>query len=230
MDYNDMLSQNLGVLTQNQMDVLFETKIAIIGLGGLGGHVANLFVRLGLRKLVLIDYDDFSISNLNRQLFSTIANIGKSKVEVVKNALLEINPSLDIDIHKDDIRNIDKERLLDVKYIVDCVDNLETKLYLEQYAQLHQLPLLHGACGGWYGQVGWIIPGDPVLVKLYQNQQKGLEKDLLSPTFIPANVASMMISEFIKRVFYSSTRKSVLYFIDLRNNEIVKMIGSVRNG
>ena len=230
MDYNDMLSQNLGVLTQNQMDVLFETKIAIIGLGGLGGHVANLFVRLGLRKLVLIDYDDFSISNLNRQLFSTIANIGKSKVEVVKTALLEINPSLDIDIHKDDIRNIDKERLLDVKYIVDCVDNLETKLYLEQYAQLHQLPLLHGACGGWYGQVGWIIPGDPVLVKLYQNQQKGLEKDLLSPTFIPANVASMMISEFIKRVFYSSTRKSVLYFIDLRNNEIVKMIGSVRNG
>ena len=80
-----------GIITDDEQNRLKRTKVAIVGLGGLGGYVAEQLVRLGIGELVLVDGDVFNESNLNRQLFSTEAAIGHSKAEVANARLKAID-------------------------------------------------------------------------------------------------------------------------------------------
>jgi tRNA A37 threonylcarbamoyladenosine dehydratase len=71
---------NLGIMSSMELDAIQNKKIMIVGLGGLGGHVADSLVRLGVSRIMLVDFDVFEVSNLNRQLYSTHENIGEYKV------------------------------------------------------------------------------------------------------------------------------------------------------
>ena len=213
-------SKNLGILSEKEWLALSKTKILIIGLGGLGGYLANSLIRLGIRELILIDPDQFSSSNLNRQLFSSHDSIGKFKVEVVKSELLKISSNLDIEIHKDCVQNLDVNTFDKIDIIVDCVDDIPTKLFLEEKASIHLKPLLHGAIGGWYGQIGIALPGSNLLHEMYGNQDSGLETSLRSPTFMPAVVANLMVSELVK-FFLNKTEvlRNQIMMIDVLNHE-----------
>lgn len=218
---------NMGVLTKKDLDKLQRAKVAVVGLGGLGGHVVNQLVRLGLKHITLIDFDQFSESNLNRQLFATMKSIGQYKVNVVSKALKEINPDLMIEVYLNRVQDL---KDLSVDYLIDCVDNTETKIYLSQLSKQLNVPLLHGSCGGWYGQVGWISPQCSLIEMLYQNEEKGLENALLNPPFIVNVVASYMVSEFVKMIKdQSKTVFDELLLIDLDNNVLLKS-GGVNHG
>lgn len=89
---------------------LNKCKVAIFGIGGVGSYVVEGLVRAGIQNFVLIDNDEVSITNLNRQIIATTKTIGISKVEVAKKRILEINPKANVEIHKeffgpDSIRN-----------------------------------------------------------------------------------------------------------------------------
>jgi len=212
---------NMGVLNTQDLLKLQEIEIIIIGLGGLGGNVVNQLVRLGVQRMTLVDFDRFSESNLNRQLFSNMNNIGKYKVDVISKELKKINPNVSIKIVKKRIQDV--SNLLG-DYMIDCVDNIEAKIYLSKLSNQLEIPLLHGSCGGWYGQVGWISPKCTLIEDLYRNEDKGLEDDMLNPPFVANVVASYMVSEFIKMIKNSS--KIVLdniLFIDLLENVLIKL-------
>jgi len=210
----------MGIMSEDDFAAIQRLKVAIVGVGGLGGNLANLLVRLGVKQLLLIDYDLFSESNLNRQLFSTSKTIHKSKVEVVKERLLEINPNCVIDVYQQRIQDISLEQ---VDYIIDTVDNPKTKIYISKLGNKLQIPVLHGSCAGWYGQLGWILPGCNLISEVYGKQEKGLEETLLNPSFTPSAVASMMCSEFLKMIQKSpETVINELLLIDLENNSLLK--------
>ena len=212
---------NMGILSENDLVKLQEIKVIIIGLGGLGGYVVNQLVRLGVCQLILIDFDHFSVSNLNRQLFANMDNIGESKVDVIFRELKKINPNISI--------KIEKKRIQDVKnlkgnYMIDCVDNIDTKIYLSKLSNQLDIPLLHGSCGGWYGQVGWISPKCTLIEDLYGKEEKGLEDVLLNPPYVVNVVASYMVSEFTKMVTCrSKTMLDAILFIDLYENTLIKL-------
>lgn len=213
---------NRGVLTEEEMKRLKDKKVLIVGCGGLGGNVANQMVRLGVGNLTLVDFDVFSISNLNRQLFSNTDNIGEKKVEVLQEELRKINPTVFITSFDSRIQNIEVPQ---IDYIVDCVDNIETKIYLSKLSQKRNVPLLHGSCGGWYGQVGWISPNSPLIEEMYESGE-GLEKELLNPVFAPSVVSSYMVSEFTKMIKNQSlVVMDELLLIDLYNNAILRTKG-----
>lgn len=214
-----MYSDNLGILTVEQLTTVSAQNVLLVGCGGIGGHMAHQLIRLGVKALTLVDFDRFTERNLNRQLFSDQTNIGFYKVDVIKKALLLIQPKATIKVYKKPIEDLDANFLADFDCLIDAVDSPLTKAYLNEMADQVKKPLLHGACAGWYAQLAWIEPGCMLIKELYDKQTQGLESDLLNPPFTPSLVASYMIAEFVKYLTdkrYATINE--LRLIDLKNN------------
>ena len=115
---------------------LQDAKVAVYGVGGVGSYVVEGLARAGIGHLVLIDNDYVDITNINRQIHATHNTIGKSKVEVEKERILEINPNAIVDIYQVDTLEMPEEEIIDSSftYVVDAVDTITTKLKLIQKA------------------------------------------------------------------------------------------------
>jgi tRNA threonylcarbamoyladenosine dehydratase len=92
-----LFARNIGILTEKEQAHLKNSSIAIAGMGGVGGLLAERLARLGIGQLRIADPGKFEVSNLNRQTFSSISNLGRSKAEVVSSQLKDINPKIRID-------------------------------------------------------------------------------------------------------------------------------------
>lgn len=111
-------------------NILHDSSVAIAGLGGLGSHVAFALTRVGVGKLILIDFDTVDISNLNRQEYR-IQHIGLPKTEALKEQLLEINPYMEIETHSVKMDETNSVQLLkDADVICEAFDNPEAKSML----------------------------------------------------------------------------------------------------
>ncbi len=213
-------SRNMGILSLEELQTIKNTNILVVGAGGLGGYICNSLIRLGVKHLTIIDYDDFEISNLNRQIFSTVKTLNKAKVTVTKEELLKINPQAIIKILKIKYDEAISKSLYDsIDIVFDAVDNIKTKLLLEEHCTRFNKSLIHGAIGGWYGQIGIILPHSNILKELYKDKVDGIEKTLKSPTFIPGIVGNMMISEFLKYRLQKESLTNKILFIDVLDHE-----------
>jgi len=93
---NDYFKRTELVIGREGMEVLSQSTVAIFGIGGVGSFAAEALTRSGIAKIILIDYDIIDITNINRQIHATSRTIGLPKVEVMRERLLEINPTLDV--------------------------------------------------------------------------------------------------------------------------------------
>jgi len=119
------------VVGKDGVEKLNNTKIAIFGLGGVGSFALEGLVRAGIGNLVLIDNDCVELTNLNRQILATHKTIGKPKVEIAKQRILDINPNANVEIHQEFFMP-ETEGILDdsIDYIVDCIDTVTAKIEL----------------------------------------------------------------------------------------------------
>lgn len=131
------------LIGQEGIEKLKKSKVVIFGIGGVGSYVVEALVRAGIQKFVLVDNDDVSLSNLNRQLIATTKTIGKPKVEIAKQRILEINPKAEVDIYKEFFMP-NTEGILDrtVDYIVDAIDTVTAKIELVIRANNLQIPII----------------------------------------------------------------------------------------
>lgn len=162
---------------------LFQSRISIIGCGGLGGRTAELLARLGIGHLILTDPDSFSESNLNRQSFCTTETLGQNKVDVIAGELKKINPVLEI------TRNIEpfkEHSIAGADIIIDGLDSTEARIELAALCQIHDIPLVHGAVKEWYGQAGVERVGNPLINTLYSLKSG---KETSPPRVMVMNVA-----------------------------------------
>lgn len=122
---------------------LQNAKIAIFGIGGVGGYVVEGLVRAGIEKFILIDNDIINISNLNRQIIATTKTIGKPKVEISKQRILEINPKAKVETYQEFFIKENKDIVNGtVDYIVDCIDTVTSKIELAMIAQELNIPII----------------------------------------------------------------------------------------
>ncbi|MCI9287683.1 MAG: tRNA threonylcarbamoyladenosine dehydratase [Clostridia bacterium] len=123
---------------------LQNAKVAVYGVGGVGSYVVEGLARAGIGHLVLIDNDYVDITNINRQIHATHSTIGKSKVEIEKERILEINPNVIVDIYQVDTLEKPEEEIIDSSftYVVDAVDTITTKLKLIQKANKENVPII----------------------------------------------------------------------------------------
>lgn len=125
------------------IEKLKNAKVAIFGIGGVGSFVVEGLVRAGVGSFILIDKDDVSVSNLNRQLISTTKTIGESKVDVAKKRILEINPNAKVETYKEFFLP-ETTGILDetVDYVVDCVDTVTAKIELVLRSNKLKIPII----------------------------------------------------------------------------------------
>jgi molybdopterin-synthase adenylyltransferase len=191
--------KNESTLSREENLSLQGKKVAVVGCGGLGGHIIEQLARLGIGNITAIDGDVFEDSNLNRQLLSNVLNLGKSKALTAIDHVALVNPDVKVNGVYDFLVEENAESMLaghDV--ICDALDNLSTRLLIQKTASQLGIPLVFGAIAGWYGQVTTIFPGDNILGSIYSGSNKGIEVELGNPAFTPALVASIQVSEVVK--------------------------------
>lgn len=118
--------------------------VALFGLGGVGSYVAEALARAGIGKILLVDNDKVSKSNINRQLCALHSTLGRYKVDVVAERLLDINPDIIIEKRYDFVlpENIDSFDFEGLSYIVDAIDTVSAKLAIIEKARLLNIPLI----------------------------------------------------------------------------------------
>lgn len=133
-----------SLIGKESVEKLTNSKIIVYGIGGVGSFAVEALARAGVGHLILVDIDTISISNINRQIHSTIKTIGKSKVETMKNRVLEINSDLKVEIYNPKDMNIQEENLIDNKcdYVIDAVDTISTKIKIIQKANDLGVPII----------------------------------------------------------------------------------------
>lgn len=125
------------------IEKLNKAKVAIFGIGGVGSFVVEALARAGVENFILVDDDKICLTNLNRQIIATYKTIGKYKVEVAKERILEINPNAKVEVYQKFFMPESKE-ILDktVNYIVDSVDTVTAKIELVMRANKLNIPII----------------------------------------------------------------------------------------
>ena len=210
---------NAGSLGSEGQKRLLQSKVLVAGLGGLGGHVVEQLVRCGVGEVVGVDADNFDESNLNRQLYADLKTIGFSKTEVTKKRVAKINDAVEFYPLTRKLEDLEGNAYDGVDLIFDCLDSIPSRLHLQEMGERYSIPLIHGAIGGWFGQVALVWPGSKLLSNLYGTKREGIEKTLGNPPFTPAFIATLMVSEGIKLLLGKKKRENTVIFADLLNNQ-----------
>ncbi|NLO21313.1 MAG: HesA/MoeB/ThiF family protein [Syntrophomonadaceae bacterium] len=190
--------RNLESLTLAEQRRLLQSRVTVVGCGGLGGLVLEELARIGVGQISAWDYDCFEEHNLNRQFMSQADIIGFSKVEAAAHRVHSVNPGIVFNgIKRKFTADEGRESLQDQQVVVDALDSAQARLGLSQACRDQGIPLVHGAVNGWYGQVATQFPGDFTIEQLYLGRTPG-EEDQSALVFAAAMVASWQVSEVIK--------------------------------
>jgi len=132
------------LIGKDALEKLTNSKVAVFGIGGVGTYAVEGLIRAGLGKIVLVDDDCICLTNINRQLHATSKTVGKPKVEVMKERILEINPKVEVTTYQEFYMPDTSEDLIssDYDYIIDAVDTVTAKIDLVVKAKDKNIPII----------------------------------------------------------------------------------------
>ena len=132
------------IIGKQGIEKLNSAKVAIFGIGGVGSFVVEALVRAGITNFVLVDNDTISLTNLNRQLIATHKTIGKYKVDVIKERILEINPEAKVEIYKQFYMPNSECKIIDESfdYVIDVIDTVTAKIALVIECDKLNIPII----------------------------------------------------------------------------------------
>ena len=127
---DEKFSRTEMLIGNEGMEKLNDAKVAIFGIGGVGSFVCEGLARSGVGNFILVDYDKIDESNINRQLIATVKTIGRCKVDLMKERILEINPDANVETYKEFYMADSEIDILTegLSYAVDCVDTIMAKI------------------------------------------------------------------------------------------------------
>ncbi|MDO5665271.1 MAG: tRNA threonylcarbamoyladenosine dehydratase [Bacteroidia bacterium] len=156
----DIFQRTELLMGSDYLNLAAQKRIIIFGVGGVGSWCAEMLMRSGIGHLTLVDSDKIAVTNINRQLMATTQTIGRVKVDVLKERLLEINPNADI-ISLQAVyspETADSFKLETYDFIIDAIDSLSNKVHLLQFAS--QMP------GILFSSMGAALKIDPLRIKV----------------------------------------------------------------
>ena len=156
----DIFNRTKRLVGDSVMENIFQKRVILFGVGGVGSWCAESLVRSGIQNLTIVDSDNVSITNVNRQLMATTKTVGKVKVDVLKERLLEINPNANIDARAElyEESNSDQFQLDSFDYIIDAIDSLESKMQLLLHATQTKASV--------FSSMGAALKMDPTKIKV----------------------------------------------------------------
>lgn len=190
-------SRSMDAVTPQQQAAILNTRVALVGLGGLGGTLLDQLARTGFGRIRAVDGDVFEESNLNRQTLSTMKTLGTPKAEAAESRCAEINPSVEI---KTTNAFLDRDQftafLRDADIAIDALGGLRHRLALQEAAAESRTPLVTGALAGWSGYVGTVLPGQIGPASIMGTDDSA-EETLGCPAPTVSLVASIMAAEVV---------------------------------
>lgn len=194
-----------------------DKTILIIGCGGLGGFVCEYLARLKVGSLILVDGDTFCESNIDRQLESGYDTLGKNKALVYKERL-EKKHCLSVTAVGGFLTEQNESIVANADLVMDCVDTVKTRLFIEKVCEKYGKPFVHGGLEGSCGQACVCYPGAKVLQRLYAASEEVRHS---TNVFTVASVAALQVS-LAKKVLDGKKQEveNKLFLIDMENYEI----------
>jgi molybdopterin-synthase adenylyltransferase len=224
--------RNMETISLEEQIELSKTRVAVVGAGGLGGNVVLLLARLGIGQLVVVDYDIFDETNLNRQALSNVNSLGKSKSGEAVEIVRSVNPGVRVLSYQEKLDSSNAfEILTGSDVVVDALDNIPDRFALEAVCKKLGIPLVHGALAGFEGQIMTIFPGDPGLKQLYGNESAGSDRSkspesvLGVPAPTPSLISTLQVMEVIKLILKrGKVFRNVMLHVDLETGEMNEFV------
>ena len=209
--------RNLGTLGRDGQSRLLAAKVLVVGLGGLGGHVVEMLARLGVGRITGVDGDSFDETNLNRQIFADLENLGRPKAEVARERVRCINPAVEFTPHAARLETLGPGMLRGCGLAFDCLDSIPSRLALAALCSRARVTMVHGAIAGWCGQVGVCPPGGDLFRKLYGEATgpRGMETELGNLPMTAAVAANLMVAAGLPLLLGKPAPRRSLRFFDL---------------
>ena len=158
---NNIFDRSIGLLGEDNFNLIQDKVIAVFGLGGVGGTALEALVRTGFKNFILIDFDKVDSSNLNRQILYTKDDIGRTKVDAARDRAHAINDFANITIYQLKAQDFDFNQKID--FVVDAIDDVEGKLFILKKTQERNIPSIMS--------LGMANRFDPSLVKIAKLNQ-----------------------------------------------------------
>ena len=196
--------RNIGTIGLVGQIKLLQSIVAVVGAGGLGGTIIELLARQGVGHLIIIDNDRFTEQNLNRQIMSTEGNLGKYKVTVAARRVGKINSATTVTTFRERLTEENAQKLLGgAQVVADGLDNLPSRLVVEQACRQLAIPYVYASIAGFSGQLMTIFPEDVGLSSLYESSsdtmpEQGIETKIGNPPATPAIIAALQVQEVVK--------------------------------
>ncbi len=219
--------RNVDILSAAEQLKLAESRVAVVGAGGLGGQVIVLLARLGVGTLIVADCDCFDETNLNRQALCVVETLGEPKARAALEAVAAINPGVRVIPHEVRVDAAALDGILPGCHaIVDGLDNAPDRIVLQEAAGRLGIPLVHGALAGFEGRVMTVLPGDAGMKPLYgepgnREDPERPEAVLGVPAVTAALVGTLQAMEVLK-VLLGRGRllRNVMAYVDLENGRL----------
>ena len=219
--------RNADILSTAEQLKLAESKVTVVGAGGLGGQAIVLLARLGVGTLVVVDCDQFDETNLNRQALCVGETLGEPKTRAAVEAVAAINPGVHVIPHQvrltaDVIDGI----LAGSDVVVDGLDNVPDRLLLQEAAGRLRIPMVHGALAGFEGRIMTVLPGDAGVKQLYGEAASGADPDrpeavLGVPAVTAALIGTFQAMEVLKILLRrGSLFRNTMAYVDLEQGRL----------
>ena len=154
-------ARNLCTFSPDDQRSLFESKVAIVGLGGLGGHLLEALARAGVGHIVGCDGDIFEPSNLNRQRLAAENSLSLKKTEAAFEMVRRINPAVFLDVRSEYLSDQEFDVFVaGSQVVVDCLGGLKHRRQLKEACDRCRIPMVTASVAGWAGVVSTVYPGD----------------------------------------------------------------------
>ena len=144
----EIFSRNELYWGKNAQLLLAQKHVAVFGLGGVGGFCAESLARAGVGELTIIDFDNVSESNINRQIIALHSTIGQEKTAVFEKRLKDINPDIKLNIVTDFYTGNSDELFTNVDFIADAIDTMRSKISLLEFAYKNKIPVISSLGAG----------------------------------------------------------------------------------
>jgi hypothetical protein len=203
-NYGEMTQRNIGFVTAAEQAKLRKSRLFVCGTGGMGGACLQALARAGVSSFEIADFDTFEVSNLNRQVFASLSDVGQEKVEVTRKKLLDINPEIQIKVHGADwIKNIDSI-LKRCKLVINGMDDIAAGIHLYRRAQKLKVTVID-AYTSPLPSVTYVRPEDPRPEERLRYPSRGVKWEKLTPDHI--NGSKLREIEYV--MVHSSSAKAV---------------------
>lgn len=206
--------------SESELVKIQSATVCLCGLGGVGGSCLEMLARMGLKKLILVDYDRVDISNLNRQIITTYGNVGELKCDVAKKRVQSYCRQTEvitypIQLDKDNLNFLDQK----IDVVVDAIDMLESKVALIKACQMRKIPIV--------SSMGMANRSDPSLIKISTlektyNDPLAKKMRLLAKRERLKKVDVVFSSELPKKIFHPVS--SVSFVVNTAGNFLAGMV------